>query len=444
MITQFNLILIIFLYNLKVLPISTHRLNNGLQIILIPHKVGSVTSCLRGLAGSNFESPQQVGASHALEHLLTFKSQNFKREGHLRNIILQSGGRITGTTSRDDVAYLVKTLKKDYQKALLFLSEIFYHPYLEESDLDKTKKIISHEIQQNIENPQKHLARISYRLLYPGQRFSKLNTGNIDDLDKLNLETLKVFRKKFYQPQNFVLSVCGDLNEKEFFSSAEKLFSSGKNEKKKVSKPRHHPNKLFGYQIETRPRLSQLYLKIDYFGYSTSEKEKYPAFLLARYFAYKLKQLMQSSYSTAGVAPYTLDVASFSSHSYGLFSLYTVIKPEDLRKYFYLYNTAINEVSEKKIVSQDLKYLKNKLQADFEFTFEKTSLRADFYSELYLYDQLTKSHNEELKNYLAVRNTEISQVAREIFSQKPKVTILDQNLTKEKFIKSFNDGWVEV
>lgn len=426
-------------------PVKVKKFSNGLKVILVPHRVGSVTACLRGLAGSNNEKLTELGAAHLLEHLLTFKSKNFFKEGRLRNIVLQKGGRTTGTTSRDDVAYLVKTLKEDYQRGLLFLSEIFFYPVLDKKDFEKSKKIVTHEILQNMESPSKHLSRISYRLLYPGQRFSKLNTGNIQDIDHLSLEILENFREKYYHPRNFVLSVCGDLNEKEFFNQAEKYFSHpADNQKNKVKKPKHLPNKLFGFQIENRLDISQLYLKIDYHGYTTSDKKKYSAFLLARYLDYKLKQIINSSYDQSKLAPYSLEVASFSSHSYGLFSLFTTIKPKDLKNFLYLYHLALNRILRGNINDSDLKYIKLKLKADFEFTLEKTSLRADYYSELFLYDQISYSHSEEIKNYLSVTKKEILNTAGNLFSENPKVSLIDKNMANNEFSGIWNAVKVEI
>jgi predicted Zn-dependent peptidase len=253
----------------------------------------------------------------------------------------------------------------------------------------------------------------------------------------LELSTLKEFRNDYYHPANFVLSVCGDLDEKEFFRTAEELFSHGE-KRPKTLKPHHQQNHDFAYQIENRINIAQLHLKIDYHGFSTGNKDKYATFLLARLFKYKLNQLLLAAFTSTKLAPYILDVASFSSHSYGLFGLYTSIKPQDLPNFLLLYRITIAKILSGNFSQKDLKYLKNKINADFEYTFEKTSLRADFYSELFLYDQLTDSHGKELQKHLAVNINDLNKVAKKIFSQKPKITIVDKELTNNEFVTIWN------
>ncbi len=422
---------------------KSKTLVNGLRIVYIPHVVGSVTVCLRGLAGSNYEKPYEIGAAHVLEHLSTFRSKKYSRDNFLRNIIFNNGGRITGTTSRDDVAYLVKTLKRDYRKALLFLSEVFFHPLLLENDLNKTKSIITHEIMQNIEDPKRHIGRISYKIMYPAQRFAELNTGNFRHLKSLTLENIKNFRKKHYKPANFVLAVSGDLNENELFLTVEKLFSQGKKEPRQPVL-KHQENKGLAYQIENRANLKQTHIKIDYHGFNTGNIKKYAAFLLAKLFHHYLWKNIHASYESSHLAPYVLDSASFSSHTYGLFGTYTGVKPGDLKNFLLIYKKTIKNILQEKILENDITFVKNKINADFEFVMEKTSLKADFYSELFLYQNLTNNHQDELKNYLRVTKRDLIKTAKETFEQKPKITIIDRALNKKSFEKIWNETSVQI
>ena len=150
---------------------------NGLKVVHISHNTGSITSCLRGLSGSNYENATEVGAAHILEHLCTYASQKYKGPKKLRSMILDKGGRITGTTSRDDTAYFAKVLKKDYKRSIEYLSEIFLQPLLSTKYLEETKNAVKHEIYQNIENPKKHIGRISYKILYPPATIFQLQHG---------------------------------------------------------------------------------------------------------------------------------------------------------------------------------------------------------------------------------------------------------------------------
>ena len=164
-----------------------YTLKNGMKVVYSPLNVNTVTCCLRGLAGSSYEKQEEIGAAHTLEHLVTYGSKSFPTSYELQNTVLKNGGRITATTSRDDVAFLTKTLTTNFTDGLVFLSEIFLKPLLFEIDLDNAKRTIFQEILQNVENPSKHIGRISYKNLFQNQRFTHFNTGSINQFYKLKL-----------------------------------------------------------------------------------------------------------------------------------------------------------------------------------------------------------------------------------------------------------------
>ncbi|MBP7928185.1 insulinase family protein [Patescibacteria group bacterium] len=413
--------------------VISKTLENGLKVVYIPHSVNSVTCCLRGLAGSNHETKNEIGAAHLIEHLVTYASKGYPSKNELRGIVLDRGGRIIGVTSRDDVAFLTKTLKKDYQFGLKYLKEIFSEPLLQNQNLETLKKIIYQEIHQNIENPQWHIGRIGYKILYPNQRFSHFNTGNLEDIEKLKYENVIQFYSRQYKPNNFVLSVCGNINTEELFSYIQNNFGllvAGA----PANTPIHEQNTQLSVLVENRADLSQTHIKIDYYGYKTDDNKKYAANFLAKIFNNRLQKTVQDNVTEHGVAAYVVDTASFSSNTFGIFGTYTAINQNHLVEFFKLYKNTIRDLCEVEISDKELETTKNRVLADFEFSLEKTSQRADMYSELILYKNVTNNLDAEVSNYANINKQEITKTARMLFEQKPKITILDSKLTKKEII----------
>ncbi len=414
-------------------------LENGLRVIFIPHKVGSVTCCLRGLAGSNYELPDEIGVAHVLEHLCTYASENYGSPSKLRSLVTANGGRATGTTSRDDVAFLTKTLKQNYEDGIKYLCEIFSRPLLTQENLEKTKKVIAHEVFQNMEDPKRHIGRISYQILFPDQRFSIFNTGRIEDIDKLELSTIINFKNRLYAPSNFVLSICGDLDEKELFKIVSGYFDAVPNFAVGQTL-KHKPNYKRAFLIENRDNLNHLHLKIDYHGYTSAQKEKYAAYLLSKLLKTNLKSELTGSGSDPtpsdnahlNISPYILDASSFNSNSYGLFGIYTAIQSGQLESFFKSFKKVVQKLQKEKVTRTQLDFVKNTTKADFEFALEKTSLRADFYAELFLYRNIAATHEDEINNYFSCTAADILKAANDLLGQEPKITILDKSISKEE------------
>lgn len=403
--------------------VHSKRLRNGLRVVVTPHKVDSITLCLRGLAGSNYENRKELGAAHFLEHLLLETSD--------KNMILSLGGRITATTSRDDVAFLVKLLKEDLAVGIKYLAEVYTNEDYSQNSLRSVKNTIKHEIRQNSENPIKHIGRIAYKILYPNQRFSILNTGTLEDVEVLEKDSLKSFRKKHYELNNFVLSVCGDIEPQNVFKFAERHFKF--KEKKKVKFAlNHNYSKNLAFQVEKRASLQQTHLRIDYEGFKTSDNKKYPALIAA-------KIIRDQVYKKLRTRPYILDVASFSSNSYGLFGLYTAISEDMLDEFFASYIFAL-----KKCRANGISEYKKKIHTDFVFALEKTSLRADHYSELYLYKNNEKNHLEEIEKVMQCSEADVEEIIREVREANPKITVLTKNLAAEDIKNIYNKASVQI
>lgn len=382
-------------------------LPNRLRVVLLPYSTHSVTAILRGTAGSNYETRDYIGTAHALEHALT-QTINL-------NPITQKGGKLTATTSREDVAYIIKILKGNYVDALVYLADILFSADFSGLNLELLKKQVSREIAHNSENPALQIGRIAYKALYPTDRLSIYNTGNLSDIQKLSLQKLTFFYKKYYTPQNFVLSICGNFNKAKVTESIYTYFDR-KAKGGITQKPRHTKSKRLAVLVEKREFLPHTHLNISFYGYTSANKEKYASLYLAYILSAKLK--------SAAIPAYTLDSSSFSTHSYGLFGTYVALAPGDIVHFFSVYNSSLVNLTTQLVSTQIVAEIKNRIVAEHEFMIEKTSMRASFYSELLLFDNYAHSYKEEVKNYMSVSAKDVMSVAQELFAQQPKITAI--------------------
>ncbi len=401
--------------------VSTFRLPNGLRVIVVSNCLESATICLRGLAGSNYESDNEVGVAHMLEHISFCGSQKYPND-ELKHLVTKVGGKITGTTSRDDVAFFVKVLKNNVEIGLEFLSELFYNLNFDANSLDRLKKIIKCEIDQNREDVRKHIGRIAYKILYPNQRFSKYNTGDVSDVDNITIEKLVNFKKRLYSPNNFVLTICGNVKTSNIKSLTKLYFQKQVDiQATPITILTHKQNKDFATQFEKRANSKLCHLKIDYHGYPSSSLAHYNAIIGA---AVLKEMLLYNLGKYTQTAPYILDIASFSSFSYGLLGLYTEIPDISLKEFLNIFFYTLNFLSEQKVNAYELEQIKLRIINDFIFSLEKTSLRADHYSELFLYQSTVFSHINEID---ILRNTSpesLFDIFRYLSTQMPKITII--------------------
>lgn len=398
------------------------KLKNGLTIGFVPHRgVRSVTLQLRGFAGSNYEKNDEIGAAHLIEHL--------SLESPLKNKILFNGGKIYGVTSRDDVLYMVKVLKKDFPLAVEFLYNVFTNSEFNPIAFESQKRVAEEETRRFINMPEKLIVRVSNRILYPKQRISEFNTGGVVNIKKLSMPALKRFKNRTYSPQNFALVASGDLNSSEFYNLCRSYFSvlkSGEIKKRLVIKK----NKGLKIQNLINKYFSQSHFRVDYYGFNSDSSEKFSAIVLAKILNNYLNQEIKLKRGYA----YNVGCDSFSSFNYGVFSFYFAVGSENIDKTLEIIFSLRKNV--KNILTKDIvSAAKNQIVSDIEFALEKTSLRADYFSNLILQEPKNKRFFKESNQVIKVSIKDLLITSNKIFKQEPKITILSSTPLQNKVRK---------
>lgn len=397
---------------------QTVVLKNGLKCTYIYNKnLLSTIIHLRGLCGSNYEHTDEMGASHILEHL----TLNYGQDN-----VLKAGGNVIGITSRDDVLYVVKILNKDIKVGIDFLYKRLVNTKFTTKQFQASKRNAVNEVLRHINSAEKMIVRYSNKIMFENQRFSHLNTGNVQDINKLTLKKVLAFKKRLYVGTRFVLVGCGGLKPKDFFKEIELKFSEIQ-----ISK---NLNPLEVKYVESYVSQSinmptaQTHVKVDYKAYKISDPKYHPTQILT----YMIQKYLDDNLRSMS---YKKSCSLLSSINYGIFSLYVstdnASEVAKLIKNIYLQKLKI-------LTKSNFEISKNKTISDLIFYLEKGSGMADFYSSRLLDSQCRPNHNTEINKYNNVALLEVKNIFNEIFTQKPKVTVISKNLKKRNVDLLFN------
>ena len=406
-------------------------LSNGFKIICIENKnIRTVALNLRGLVGSNYEAENEIGVAHFLEHVLLANAE--------KQLIYDVGGKIVSSTSREDVFYYVKLLDSDIERGLAFLAQIFRQPHAQESELVTQKEIIRQEIKRAVDNPEKYIFRLAYKLLYPNARPEKLNTGGIDDVQKIDTDNLKTFFQKNYIAQNFALAVCGDIRSDRIFKHAEKYFSKIDSNPRQNFKP-FKQDVEFRVQVENRNQISQSHLLASFYGFPRFSKESYVLKYISQTLAGESISILPNIIRTGKGFAYKVLASSFSSTHINGFGIYTACEEKNVQDVLILIKKALHYYSHKLIDEYIFSRAKNSLVADLIFSFERPSVIANFYSDIALSDRHAYTHQDELDMLTSITKEDILETAQKLFAQEPKLTVITPTLTKSEIEKFWQD-----
>ncbi len=209
-------------------PIAEKTLTNGLRVVVSEdHTAPTVTVNLWVNVGSRHEAPGRTGLAHLFEHLM-FQGSRSVASGEHFSALMAQGGRLNATTWFDRTNYF-ETVPKGALELALWL-EADRHGHLLEAvsqeNLDNQRDVVKEEKRQRYDNVPYGTALIDvYATIFPADHpYHHPTIGSMEDLDAASLEDVHDFFRRYYGPNNTVLTVVGDVLPDEAIAAVEKYF----------------------------------------------------------------------------------------------------------------------------------------------------------------------------------------------------------------------------
>jgi len=210
------------------IPHTTFTLPNGLKVIVAEdHSTPVAAVNIWYKVGSGYEQPGRTGFAHLFEHVMFMGSANVP-QGEFDTRLEGAGASNNGSTTTDRTNYyeilpanavpLALWLEADRMGGLL--------QTLTQPKLDTQRDVVKNERRQRYENqPYGLMWETAYDALYPaGHPYHWTTIGSMEDLSAASLDDVKNFFRRYYTPNNAVLTVAGDVNPAEVRRLVEQYF----------------------------------------------------------------------------------------------------------------------------------------------------------------------------------------------------------------------------
>jgi zinc protease len=204
-------------------------LDNGLTVILHVDRSDPVAAvALTAHVGSAREKEGRTGFAHLFEHLLFLESENLGKGGLDKMSARIGGSGANGSTSRDRTNYF-QTVPKDALEKMIWAEADklgFFINTVTEPVLAKEKQVVKNEKRQRVDNqPYGHNSAVINSNLYPkGHPYSWEVIGSLEDLQNATLLDVKEFYKRWYVPNNVILTIAGDIDVEQTKDWVKKYF----------------------------------------------------------------------------------------------------------------------------------------------------------------------------------------------------------------------------
>ncbi len=193
--------------------ITEYDYPNGLRVLLFPDPSSpKLTVNMTYLVGSRFEGYGETGMAHLLEHMnfiLTTDGRSIKKE------LTDHGAQWNGTTDYDRTNYFetINASDENLKWALGLEAERMVHMRIEKPLLDTEMTVVRNEFERGENNPQRILEERVIATAYLWHNYGKAVIGSRADIEKVPIDKLAAFYRKYYQPDNAVLVIAGQFDQ---------------------------------------------------------------------------------------------------------------------------------------------------------------------------------------------------------------------------------------
>jgi zinc protease len=206
--------------------ITEYNLKNGLKVLLFPDpSKPTMTVNITYLVGSRHEGLGEAGMAHLLEHMV-FKGST--KHNNVAKELSDHGADFNGTTWLDRTNYFETFAASDenLKWALDMEADRMINSFIKKEDLSSEFSVVRNEFEIGENSPERILRQRVISAAYLWHNYGKSTIGNRSDIEKVPIDNLQGFYKKFYQPDNAVLVVAGKIDEAKTLALVNQYFGA--------------------------------------------------------------------------------------------------------------------------------------------------------------------------------------------------------------------------
>lgn len=397
------------------MSVEVTRLDNGLRIVSESRKtVETVAVGVWVDVGARYETLEQNGLTHCLEHML-FKGTKSRSARDIAFAIESAGGHMNAFTSRDNTTYYARVLKQDLGLAVDLLADLVLNSVCDANELEREKDVILQEIGQTSDTPDDIVFDNLQSVAFKNQPIGRTILGDAETVRGFARQNLLDFLQTHYLAGNIVLSAVGNLDHDALVDLVQTKFAgiqTGSREMPQVA------SYVGGVHIEDR-QLEQLHLTLGWPGVSYHDD---------RYYAHQLystilgggmsSRLFQEIREHRGLA-YSVYSFSSSHAETGLFGVYAGTSPEQVQELASVLETEMDALTAGP-GDEEFQIARAQLKAGLLMALEATTSRMEQLGrQMLVFDRIIPV-TEMIANVDAVDPRDVADVASEILASDAK------------------------
>src|ERR1700685_2933320 len=200
-------------------------LPNGLVVLTEPMEhVHSVSVGIWLRSGSRRERPEINGISHFIEHMV-FKGTQRRTAEDVAPEIDRLSRMLDAFTSKEMVCFNTRVLDEHLAKAFYILAGLVLEPKFALDDIEREQSVILEEIRMTQDNPEDLVHELFTQNFWNSHALGKPILGTPETVSAFSRETLDTWFRKWYAPNNLVITAAGHLTHAQLMDLVTERFA---------------------------------------------------------------------------------------------------------------------------------------------------------------------------------------------------------------------------
>jgi len=409
---------------------QTFTLSNGIRVVF--EKIEYVKSLTVGVfvgAGSAFESKEENGISHFLEHMF-FKGTKNRTAKEIAEFMDSVGGQLNAVTSKEYTCFYAKVLSNHAEKAFDILSDMLLNSTFTSENIELERKVITEEIRIGEDTPEDLIFDLISEQMWGDTPLGRPIAGTSKSVSTIFQDNLLNYYHQNYKGNNIVISIVGNYDFQLLNNLLEKYFAIGFEEIHKDMKP--PLVKVGSGQLIKRKEIEQCQLCLGFEGLSRTDSMLYDLFAVNAVFGGSMSSRLFQKIREENGLSYSVYSYLNSYHNKGSFVIYAGMNSTEIEKVLKIINEEIVKLKKYKITDRELQFAIEQIRSSMIMGLESMSQRMTSYGKNLLLENKIQNIDDIMQEISGITKEKVADSIERVFDlNKLNIAILGDVAEKD-------------
>jgi predicted Zn-dependent peptidase len=394
--------------------VSEHYRRTELEsgLVVLTEAMPGLRSASLGIwarAGSITERPEEMGASHLLEHMV-FKGTRRRTARELALVLERVGGSLDAYTTREHTSFQARVLDEHVDLALDVLGDLVMDPLLRETDLDLEREVVLEEIATVEDTPDDLCFDLHAAALWGPHPYGYSILGTRETVSSLRAADLQRVHAELYHPANLVFAAAGNVEHERFVAQVRALVSARDPGSRRAAPPLPNGGPSGGvHQVERSTAQTHIVFGTRCFAHG--DPRRYALVLLSNALGGGMSsRLFQRVREELGLAYAVFSYQSFY-HDAGYAGVYVGTRPESADRAEAVLREELERLAADGVSGEELRDVKGQVKGQIALSLESSSARLHRLAGTALYGEPFRSLEEVVARVDSVTLEDVAALA---------------------------------